>query len=223
MENELQLEITSDGSYTLFVPPLNEHYHSINGAIQESNHVYIDAGLLKSHQKNIYVLEIGFGTGLNAYLTYKAAQKHELNIQYTTFELYPLHPDIVRKLNYTTSDTPIEEHFFKELHQAPWSQMHQITPTYSLHKIEADFSLLNTEIKEKFDIIYFDAFAPDKQPEMWTQEIVDFLYAHTHLGGILTTYCAKGIVRRMLQHAGYTVERIPGPPGKREMLRAQRL
>ena len=220
-----QLITTEDGSHSLFVPLLNEHYHSTHGAIQESRHVYIETGLNACDLKQINVLEIGFGTGLNAFLTLLEAERTHKHIHYTTLELYPLDVDSVKQLNYAQQLTDENKGLlFMALHEATWDKTIEITPFFQLHKIETDFSNsnnLNTNLH--FDVIYFDAFAPEKQPEMWTQQIFDKLFALSNPNAIITTYCAKGVVRRMLQSAGFTVERLPGPPGKREILRGRKL
>lgn len=222
MEQEVKIELTKDGSHTLFVPSLNEHYHSINGAKQESDHIFIKAGLLHSLKDDIKILEIGFGTGLNAYLSLCVTQHTNKRIDYTSLELYPLPMEIVGQLNYVESDKPEIKEYFIQLHACDWDIKNEITPHFYLTKIQTDFSKLDFSFLSDitFDIVYFDAFAPEKQPEMWSQEIFDTLYTLTSEDGILTTYCAKGVVRRMLLQAGYNVERLPGPPGKREMLRA---
>ncbi len=226
MEQKVTIESTADGSHTLFVPSLNEHYHSVNGAKQESTHVYINAGLLHSTQDEVKILEIGFGTGLNAYLSLLITQQSIKKIDYTSLELYPLSMDIVQQLNYVEDNRNSEnQEKFNKLHTCEWNQRNEITPSFYLTKIQTDFSRLEfrPDINTTFDVIYFDAFAPEKQPEMWSQPIFDYLYALTAKGGILTTYCAKGIIRRMLLEAGYKVERLPGPQGKREILRAVKL
>lgn len=225
MEQKVQIESTADGSHTLFVPSLNEHYHSVNGAKQESEHIYINAGLLHSTKEKLNLLEIGFGTGLNAYLTLLITGQITKYIDYTSLELYPLSIDIVKDLNYVENSDSKYKSLYLKLHESEWNCKIEITPSFYLTKIQTDFSQLdlpdNSDIL--FDVIYFDAFAPEKQPEMWSQEIFNYLYSKTNRGGILTTYCAKGVVRRMLQQAGYCVERLAGPPGKREILRAMRL
>ena len=213
-----ELQETADGSHTLFLPEMDEHYHSVNGAVQESRHVFIEAGLHRQEKKDITVFEVGFGTGLNAYLTLLDAENEDRSVDYFSVELYPLDPALVRALNYGDMICPEKKMLFTALHSAAWNEPVKITDHFTLHKIQGDNN--SCTLPEDMDLIYFDAFAPDKQPEMWSQEIFDRLYAHTSEGGILTTYCAKGVVRRMMQKAGYSVERIPGPPGKREMLRA---
>lgn len=213
-----ELQETADGSHTLFIPEMDEHYHSVNGAVQESRHVFIEAGLHRQEKKDITVFEVGFGTGLNAYLTLLDAENEDRSVDYYSVELYPLDPALVRALNYGDMICPEKKMLFTALHSAAWNEPVKITDHFTLHKIQGDNN--SCTLPEDMDLIYFDAFAPDKQPEMWSQEIFDRLYAHTSEGGILTTYCAKGVVRRMMQKAGYSVERIPGPRGKREMLRA---
>lgn len=225
MEQEVKIESTADGSYTLFVPSLNEHYHSVNGAKQESDHIYIKAGLLHSLKDDIRVLEVGFGTGLNTYLSLQVAQNTAKRIDYTSFELYPLSMEIVGQLNYVESSKTEDKEYFTQLHACAWGEKNKITPSFYLTKIRTDFTKLDFQLLSDttFDVIFFDAFAPDKQSEMWSQRIFDTLYSLTSKDGILTTYCAKGVVRRMLLQAGYNVERLPGPPGKREILRATKL
>ncbi|MDR1344159.1 MAG: tRNA (5-methylaminomethyl-2-thiouridine)(34)-methyltransferase MnmD [Tannerellaceae bacterium] len=214
-----EVQQTADGSHTLFVPEINEHYHSVNGAIQESLHVFINAGLRCLSKENIRILEIGFGTGLNALLSLLEAERTDkLRIEYHTVELYPLPAELTSALNYAEQLCPGRKEWFDALHTAPWGEDVMITPNFILHKIKGDCNLC--ELPDSIDLVYFDAFAPDKQPEMWSQEIFDALYKRMAEGGILTTYCAKGAVRRMMIKAGYSVERIPGPPGKREMIRA---
>ena len=226
------IEKTDDGSTTLFVPELNEHYHSSKGARTESQHIFINMGLKASTATTPHILEIGFGTGLNAWLTLEEAEKSGRNVYYTGLELYPLEWQLVEQLGYIsaneqlmTGDNQCPAHeLFKQLHTSPWEEDVPITPHFTLRKVQKDFNKLETETEGwKADVIYFDAFAPEKQPEMWSQELFNRLYVLLNNGGILTTYCAKGVVRRMLQAAGFIVERLPGPPGgKREILRARK-
>ena len=215
----MKLEQTADGSYTLYVPELDEHYHSVKGALTESQHIFIDMGLKHSSVTTPHILEIGLGTGLNCVLTLLEAKESQRNVHYTGIERYPLNEEIIRKLNYPSIiGKECEEDYFA-IHQAPWEEDVCLSPWFTLHKLEGDFTHYSFE--QKYDIIYFDAFAPEKQPEMWEQSLFDNLYQVLNEGGILTTYCAKGVVRRMLQTAGFKVERLPGPPGgKREILRA---
>lgn len=227
MHAQLHIKLikTEDGSHSLYVPHLNEHYHSTHGAIQESRHVYINTGLDACQLQQINLLEIGFGTGLNALLSLLQSEKKNKQIHYTSLELYPLSMESAEQLNYAQQLTNKEKaDQFLALHKAPWEKAVEITPTFTLHKIETDFSNpsnFNSDIF--FDVIYFDAFAPEKQPEMWTQQIFNKIFSLCNKHAIITTYCAKGVVRRMLQSAGFTVERLPGPPGKREILRGRKL
>lgn len=220
MSVRTQIELTADGSHTLFVPELDEHYHSVNGAIQESKHVFIDAGLHHCQKDSIRIFEVGFGTGLNALLTLLDSQQSGKVIYYTTIEAYPLPICIIDQLNYAQSHDTSYQMNYKKMHTIDWGRTEQIMHDFYLTKIESDFTQFDFAEINKIDLIYFDAFAPDKQADMWTQNLFDKLYGILNQDGILVTYCAKGVVRRMLQQAGFTTERLPGPPGKREMLRA---
>ncbi len=220
------LEQTADGSATLFIPEMDEHYHSVKGARTESQHIFVDMGLKALTKDRVRVLEVGFGTGLNALLTLQATDELNVAVDYIGIELYPLSWEMVNALNY--SDSPL----FELLHTIPWEQPTIISNKFTLTKVEDDINKLfveqgidkKEEINKPFDLIYFDAFAPEKQPEMWSQELFDSLYNALNDGGVLTTYCAKGVVRRMLQAAGFKVERLAGPPGgKREILRATKI
>lgn len=229
------LETTEDGSHTLYVPELVEHYHSTHGAIQESMHVFIDAGLRHCNNEHIHLLEIGFGTGLNGLLTLLEAEKLHKKLFYHSLERFPLTETIAMQLNYPEQITmgsatpPLQDKkrltlLFHQLHLLPWERATAITPSFTLLKEEGDFSHPEQfQPSRQYELIYFDAFAPEKQPEMWQDKIFRRLYALSSDNGILTTYCAKGAVRRMLQSVGFTVERLPGPPGKREMLRATKV
>lgn len=215
----MKLEQTADGSFTLYVPELDEHYHSVKGALTESQHIFIDMGLKHSQATNPYILEIGLGTGLNCFLTYLTSKETGQAIHYTGIERFPLSEEVIDQLDYATLIGKGEKDVYQAIHQAAWNKEVLLSPHFSLHKIEGDFTQYS--FLGKYDLIYFDAFAPEKQPEMWEQPLFDMLYELLNPGGILTTYCAKGVVRRMLQAAGFTVERLAGPPGgKREILRA---
>lgn len=215
----MKLEQTADGSYTLYVPELDEHYHSVKGALTESQHIFIDMGLKHSSVPSPRILEIGLGTGLNCFLTLLNAEESQRTIHYTGIERYPLGMEIIDRLDYPKLIGKGHEADYRAIHEAPWEEDATLSPWFTLHKIEGDFTRYDFE--KGYDIIYFDAFAPEKQPEMWEQSLFDKLYQVLNDGGILTTYCAKGVVRRMLQAAGFVVERLPGPPGgKREILRA---
>ena len=216
----IAIEETADGSRTLFVPELNEHYHSVKGALTESKHIFIKMGFKHSKVLNPAILEIGFGTGLNAFLTLLEAGRTKRKVRYTGIELYPLKEETLKSLDYPEIICPEHSEDYDRLHSISWEKEETITAYFTLRKIENDFTRYVFP-ENCFDIIYFDAFAPEKQPEMWTQALFDSLYKSLRIDGILTTYCAKGIVRRMLQTAGFVVERLPGPPGgKREILRA---
>ena len=221
----LILQTTADGSHTFYLPDLDEHYHSVNGAIRESQHVFIEAGWKKrlsrdNRPETLRILEVGFGTGLNAFLTLLEAGSAQQPTLFYTIERFPLNDETVQSLNYSHRIAPERHEDFLALHRAPWNQPVRITPFFILHKLRADCNACT--LPDAIDLIYFDAFAPDKQPEMWNQPLFDALFRHTAPGGILATYCAKGVVRRMLQAAGYRTERLPGPPGKREMLRGRK-
>lgn len=224
MNDERIIEHTDDGSATLFVPTLNEHYHSTKGAWTESQHIFIDMGLRASSLPDIHILEVGFGTGLNAWLTLKEAERSGRRVHYTGVERHPLSWETVRPLGYAAGND--DEMLFKRMHTCPWEEPVELTPHFVLHKRHTDvlrYAAAERRPDERPNLIYFDAFAPEKQPEMWSQELFDDLYVLLSNEGLLTTYCAKGVVRRMLQSAGFTVERLPGPPGgKREMLRARK-
>ena len=217
----MNIEPTADGSNTLFVPELNEHYHSIKGALTESEHIFIRMGVEHHPSPSPRVLEIGFGTGLNAFLTLLYADKTQRTVHYTSLERYPVAPELISHLGYPERICPERAVDFYALHRAAWEEDIPLTPYFTLHKVQTDFTTY--DFPDAYDVIYFDAFAPEKQPEMWTQDLFDRLYHSLRPGGILTTYCAKGAVRRTLQAVGFTVERLPGPPeGKREILRASK-
>lgn len=214
------VEITSDGSRTLYVPALDEHYHSVKGAVTESAHVFIRMGLEHHPSASLKVLEVGFGTGLNAFLTCLSAERLQKHVRYTAVELHPLPFAVAEALGYPEKVAPGRAGDFHLLHACPWEEDVCISPFFTLYKRKDDFtSCVFPPLS--FDIVYFDAFAPEKQPEMWTHEVFGHLFSAMCPGGVLSTYCAKGAVRRMLQQAGFSVERLPGPPGgKREILRA---
>ena len=216
------LKLTGDGSGTLYSNDMQESYHSLNGAVQESRHVFIEAGLKECVDRKIHILEIGFGTGLNALLTWDEAKKNQLEVAYTALEAYPLSMETTRALGYDREELTLEKDSFNQLHAVHWGYPVVLEKDcFTLTKLECDFTTLN--LSDKFDLIYFDAFAPDKQPEMWEEQQFEKLYKALNNRGILVTYCAKGEVRRRLQRCGFQVERIPGPPGKREMIRARKV
>ena len=216
-----ELRFTEDGSHTLFVPAIDECYHSTHGAVQESRHIFIEAALKQCKKTEIRVLEIGFGTGLNAFLTLVEAEQSAKKIHYTSLEKYPVAVDNALLLNYPEEVKMDFRDAFELMHTFPWNEKVQITDNLSLEKIETDFT--QYQFTEMYDVVYFDAFSPEKQPEMWTEVLFKTLFLHCNTGAILTTYCAKGVVRRAMQAAGFEVERLAGPPGKREILRGLKI
>lgn len=220
-----QIIVTADGSHSVSIPEMNVTYHSVHGAVQESMHVFIEAGLLFGGERfqrsdPFSILEMGFGTGLNAILTFIETQrKKELNIHYTAIELFPLQKEEYSKLNYCVvlSEPEAQEHFNK-MHECDWDKDIRVSGQFSLFK--SNQSLPDFKSNRLYDVVYFDAFAPDVQPELWTKEIFELLYRNMSPQSILVTYCCKGDVRRAMIAAGFSVEKIPGPPHKREMLRA---
>jgi len=214
--------ITEDGSHTIYLPEMDEHYHSTHGAIQESMHIYINQGLLHVTKKEISILEIGFGTGLNAYLTYIYSNIENLKINYFSIEKYPLNETDYLSLNYSKTIFPEFGDIFEKLHRSKWDSMVEFSPIFSLKKINADLLSLEFDQSPQFDLVYYDAFAPGKQPEMWTDEIIRKVSAAVKKDGILVTYCAKGAVRRAFSAAGFEMERISGPVGKKEILRGKK-
>ena len=223
------LIITKDGSHTVSIPEMNVSYHSLHGAIQESRHVFIEQGLdfflNNNPTADIQVLEMGFGTGLNALLTLVEAGPN-LNIHYMAIELFPLTIEEANLLNYCEQ---IKRQdllpSFEKMHQCEWERDIAINPFFTIHKQKHSLLAIKNSNRayKNFlspDIIYFDAFAPAAQPELWTKEVFEMLYAILKNKGILVTYCSKGEVRRSMQAAGFVVEKIPGPPGKREIVRA---
>jgi len=214
------LKETTDGSFTLYSDEMQESYHSVNGAVQESNFIFIDRALAKIPGQKISVFEVGFGTGLNALLTYNFAIEHKKNITYNSIEAYPVVSNLYKKLEYCNYCKNLNNDDFLSLHTCQWDRPVIIKEnTFILNKINSDLTSFAFP-KEQYDVIFFDAFSPDKQPEMWAEEIFQSIFKSLVKGGILITYCAKGEVRRRMQRSGFTVERIPGPPGKREILRA---
>ena len=214
-----EIIITSDGSTTIQIPEWNEQYHSIHGAIQEAYHVFIKQGLESISKKKISILEIGFGTGLNAFITFLEAQKNKLEIDYVGVEAYPVSLHEIEQLNYVTElkATSFMD-VFSKFHKSTWEEEHLISKDFSLRKRKQFFHEITDQ--NHFDLIYFDAFGARLQPELWTEEIFSKMFVALKDKGTLVTYSAKGSVRRAMQAVGFTVERLPGPPGKREMLRA---
>lgn len=216
---KVEIEKTADGSPTLYRNDIDEHYHSVKGALEESRHVYVDLGWKKAaqHFDPVILFEVGFGTGLNAALTARAAMDSGIRTIYYSVELYPLPKETTDNLLPYQGEGYRGE--FQAVNEAGWGESVEINPFFTLIKIQAN--LLEMTLPANITAVYFDAFALEKQPEMWTEDIFRKIYNSMIPGGILTTYCAKGCIRRMLQGIGFITERLPGPPGgKREVLRA---
>lgn len=218
------IKITSDGSQTIYLPALDEHYHSIHGALTESMHVFIHTGLeavLSLNKKNIRVLEIGLGTGLNALLTLLHMRDDKRQVRYTALEPHPLSSEITGVISFENilNSTDVQ-HWYTAIHKAEFDIKINLTDSFTFIKHHTGLEDMN--FSETYDLIYFDAFSPKVQPDIWKTENFEKLFRATNVNGILVTYCAQGAVRRSMQHAGYVVERLPGPPHKREMLRAKR-
>jgi tRNA U34 5-methylaminomethyl-2-thiouridine-forming methyltransferase MnmC len=236
---EMELRLCEDGSHTLYSSKNGECYHSIHGAYTESNHIFIQLGMLACKRKNLRVLEVGFGTGLNAFLTAIVAKLQNINVSYVGLEPFPISAELQHSLNYSgyilekklgemsiddvnTGDTMNAQWFnqlFNFMHQSGWSTPAKFDDAFLFEKkLEG---ILETSFPENnFDVIYFDAFSPESQAELWTSEVFEKCYKILDNKGILVTYCAKGIVKRALKAAGFIVENLPGPPGKREITRA---
>tara|TARA_Y100000385_G_C12889624_1_gene549396 strand:- start:143 stop:820 length:678 start_codon:yes stop_codon:yes gene_type:complete len=224
MKDVPEIKITNDGSSTLFLPLLNEHYHSIHGAIQESVHVFIKNGIQKipSNISQVNILEIGFGTGLNALLTLDYSNKNNLKVNYHTIEPYPIQDEKTwSSLNYCELLNNNLNDQFKTLHKSSWNHENLITSLFSFYKycstVESSFLK-----KDFYDVIYFDAFSPRSQPELWDESILEKMYLVLKKNGFLVTYCSKGIVKRKLKKIGFVIDSLPGPPGKREMTFAKK-
>lgn len=223
----LSIFATEDGSHSLVHQTLNETYHSRHGAIQESQHVFIKNGIAfwleRNISKPVKILEVGFGTGLNALLTLEQTILLSDQVEYTTLEPYPLSEKLTSQLNYPQIISfESSRVLFSELHAAPWNQSIAITPNFTLNKQEGRIQEISL-VFENYDLVFFDAFAPTKQPDMWQSSIFEKIHAAMKPRGILVTYCAKGQVKRDLKSLGFEVESLPGPPGKREMIRAMKL
>jgi tRNA U34 5-methylaminomethyl-2-thiouridine-forming methyltransferase MnmC len=214
-----KLVITNDGSHSIFNPEVNETYHSKHGAIVEAEYVFIKNGLLAENKKQFSILEVGFGTGLNALLTAQKAQQKKIAINYHGIELYPVPKESYIQLNFTELIGE-EKSKLLNLHECNWEEEHVINKFFKLTKNE--IALENYTSKTKFDIIYFDAFSPEKQPELWTAEVFQNMYNLLNEDGFLVTYCAKGVVKRTMKAVGFEIIVLDGPPGKRQMTRANK-
>jgi tRNA U34 5-methylaminomethyl-2-thiouridine-forming methyltransferase MnmC len=219
MQDEIML--TSDGSHTILSSRYGVTYHSRFGAIQESMHVFIQAGLRykAAQSSSLAVLEMGFGTGLNALLTLIESQRKHIDIDYATVEAFPLDAQQAALLNFTSVlEMPELEETFQRMHRMDWGLRSELIPGFHFTKWKTTFEAYQPE--RLFDVIYFDAFAPGAQPELWELPLLEKMYISLAPGGILTTYCAKGSVKRNLKSLGFSLEALEGPPGKREMTRA---
>ncbi len=208
-----EIKITEDGSTTIFVPGLGEHYHSHFGAIQESKHIFIESALMHIDKPEISILEFGLGSALNAIMSNDYAALNNKVIHYYGIEKYPLIEEEYSKMNFENSQS------FLKIHKAEWESEQQINGNFYITKVKADFAEASLPINT-FDVVYFDAFAPDVQAHLWTKEIFEKTYAAMKQGSVLTTYTVKGVIRRLLKEVGFEVEKIPGPIGKREITRA---
>ena len=231
-----QLVTTSDGSHSIFIAELDEHYHSVHGAIRESKHVFIEAGLKfvlnlpsppdsyrDGEGQGVRLLEVGLGTGLNCFLTFlhNGEGMGERSIEYTAIEAYPLEEDVVKRLNYPEQLNARKfKNIFFDIHKSAWNRKVELADDFILKKINDKFQDINFD--EKYDLVYFDAFAPRVQPEMWTNKIFEKIYDSMNKDAVLVTYCAKGEVKRTLKTVGFEVETLQGPPGKREMIRVRK-
>lgn len=227
MEREIKLIKTEDGSHSLYLPHLNETYHSFHGAYRESIHVFFLYGLdhwftHHPHQRPIRIFEVGFGTGLNAWLALVWAEQNKLPLLYHTIEPFPVPEEIYSQLNYTKIDEGISHYqgFFNQLHRAAWDQGDAITPYFNMKK---DQTTLEEVKLYPTDIVFFDAFAPSKQPELWAKDLLKKVVDAMNPGGVFVTYCAKGQVKRDLAELGLHIETLPGPPGKKEMIRGTKI
>lgn len=214
--------VTKDGSNTILNTDLQETYHSVHGAIRESVHIFINHGLrtvaLQKPNPRLSILEIGFGTGLNALLSLLEANRRSLDVTYESWEKFPLPETLWRQLNY--GEMLGDQSAYIQINQAPWNVRTKLGSHFELCKRQGD--VVSDPVEGAFDLIYYDAFAPSRQPEMWTYELLRKVSQTLNPGGILVTYCAKGQVKRDLAAMGLTVETLEGPPGKKEMTRASR-
>ncbi|TVZ49810.1 tRNA (5-methylaminomethyl-2-thiouridine)(34)-methyltransferase MnmD [Olleya sp. Hel_I_94] len=221
------IEITKDGSSTLLHPKYKAHYHSTSGAIEESDFVYLKSGLfyflssLKSQEEtqSCSILELGFGSGLNAFNTLVKSETLPLTINYVGVETFPVTMDIINQLNFPEELlVPEQQNIFNTMHEVSWDIPHKITPRFTLEKRNQD--IFNLKAINQFDVIYFDAFGPTEQPELWTASIFKIMFEALKPNGVLMTYCAQGAARRAMSGVGFKVDRLPGPPSKRHILRA---
>jgi tRNA U34 5-methylaminomethyl-2-thiouridine-forming methyltransferase MnmC len=215
-----EIIVTRDGSHSLFHTELNETYHSVHGAIQESKYVFIEKGLCHWWERNnnveVNILEVGFGTGLNALLAFQQSCASQVKINYAAIEAFPLPREVWTRLNYTA--TLGDDEYFSKLHELSWDQEHELSPTFRSTKYYTTLQEVKF-LPSCFDVIFFDAFAPAKQPDMWTLEMLQKVAESLKQQGVFVTYCARGQLKRDLRSLGFQVETLPGPPGKKEMVR----
>lgn len=212
-----KIRTTHDGSTTIYDENFGEHFHSIFGAEQESIHVFIKNGFYVFNKKSLNILEMGFGTGLNALLTILACEASNRKVFYHTFDMYPIDNfEIIEQLSFSCLNTDLNKKLFLQIHQAPWNETCKVTKNFSL--LKENISFIDAQFTLNYDLVYYDAFSPEKQPELWNFEIFRKIFDSLHPGGILTTYCAKGEVKRTLNKVGFEVKLLPGPPGKRHMI-----
>ena len=213
-----RLVTTADGSHTIYVPHLDEHYHSVHGAVQESEHIFIRNGYYTCKADPLHIFEAGFGTGLNALLTALRCFRDKRDVYYTAIDKYPLPGKIVRLLNYHEFTGAEGRRIFSLIHASGWNTVSDISGWFHLLKVKGD--LVKDTPEGSYDLIYFDAFGPDKQPEMWTRQIFEKISRVTAENGILITYSVKGQVKRDMRACGFDISLLAGPPGKRHILRA---
>ncbi|MCF6131878.1 tRNA (5-methylaminomethyl-2-thiouridine)(34)-methyltransferase MnmD [Flavobacterium wongokense] len=211
---------TNDGSTTIHLPEWNESYHSKHGAIQEAYHVFIKNGLSLFESMPISILEIGFGTGLNSFITFVESKKNSQKIDYVGVEAYPVALEEALQMNYAISIEESEKDMFKKMHEVGWEEKHQLSENFSLTKRQQFFQDINDE--NAFDLIYFDAFGFRVQPELWSEEIFEAMFKALKTNGILVTYACRTSIKNAMLSAGFSVKKLPGAPGKREMLRASK-
>jgi tRNA U34 5-methylaminomethyl-2-thiouridine-forming methyltransferase MnmC len=212
---------TNDGSHTIYVEELDETYHSSHGAIQEAKHVFLENGLKLFQNQFVRIFEMGFGTGLNAFLTWQIAEDWNINVEYLGIEAFPVEASLVKSLNYMDTFDEEAKKRFEQIHTVEWDKLVDINPNFSLHKIHQkieDFEVVSNSI----DLIYYDAFGPRAQSDMWDISVLSKMFQMLKPNGYLVTYCAKGQVKRDLKSLGFIVESLSGPPGKREMTRARK-
>lgn len=226
--SDIKVIETRDGSSSLLIPEMNETYHSTHGAITEAEYVFLKMGVdhfCETHpnQEEINILEIGFGTGLNAWLTALAAQESKVKIKFTSIEKFPLDSKLVDQLNYKfKKESDESKMLFEKVHSSEWEMECLVTDWFDLTKIQTDITDFNPA-NESFDLIYFDAFAPSKQPEMWSPEVLKRMYDLLKTNGVFVTYCAQGQFKRDLKAVGFVTEELDGPPGKKEMTRGTKV